>query len=364
MDPHGHPNFERLRKVLLREGIPDRVPFIELYVDDAFVEAVLGEKMPSSRALRESREARERRLDLQIRFRYEMGYDHAMEFFACEMPFGRLAAKDTAQLSSNGKRLWVNENRGIINSCQDFECYPWPRPEEIDYGGPEYMARHLPDGMKLICDGIGGILELVMWLMGYVPLAYALADEPDLVKALFERVGSLTVTAYRNMAEIDNVGALCLGDDMGFKHATMIHPDLLRHYVLPWHKTLADIAHEHDLPYIVHSCGNLEEIMDDLIDVVGINGKHSFEDASMPVTEAKKRYGGRIAILGGIDVDTLARASEEQVRACVRRTLRECGSDGGYALGSGNSLPGYVRVNNYLAMLDEGRRHGRYPLLL
>jgi len=34
-----------------------------------------------------------------------------------------------------------------------------------------------------------------------------------------------------------------------------------------------------------------------------IDAKHSYEDAIMPVTEAKKKYGEKIAILGGVDVD-------------------------------------------------------------
>ena len=61
------------------------------------------------------------------------------------------------------------------------------------------------------------------------------------------------------------------------------------------------MTHEKGLPYFVHSCGNLVEIMDDLIDEVGIDGKHSFEDAIMPINEAQARWGDRIAVLGGID---------------------------------------------------------------
>ena len=111
--------------------------------------------------------------------------------------------------------------------------------------------------------------------------------------------------------------------------------------------------------FLVENCESI-----DLIDFVGIDAKHSWEDAILPVTEAKKRYGGRIAILGGVDMDVLARGDEEEVRAYTRRVIRECGPGEGYALGSGNSLVNYVKVQNYLAMLDEGRKYGVYPLKL
>jgi uroporphyrinogen decarboxylase len=59
-------------------------------------------------------------------------------------------------------------------------------------------------------------------------------------------------------------------------------------------------------------------------------------------------------VLGGIDVDFLCRATEDQVRERVRKTLTACMPGGGYCLGTGNSVANYVPLRNYLAMLDEG----------
>lgn len=54
---------------------------------------------------------------------------------------------------------------------------------------------------------------------------------------------------------------------------------------------------------IIHSCGYLDQVMDDLVDDVRIDARHSYEEVILPVTEAKRRYGDRVAILGGIDMD-------------------------------------------------------------
>ena len=96
--------------------------------------------------------------------------------------------------------------------------------------------------------------------------------------------------------------------------------------------------------------------MEDLIEDVGIDARHSFEDAIETVEEANEKYGGRIALLGGIDVDFLCRANEEQIRRRVRHTLERCNPGGGYCLGTGNSVANYIPLDNYLAMMDEGRR--------
>jgi uroporphyrinogen decarboxylase len=97
--------------------------------------------------------------------------------------------------------------------------------------------------------------------------------------------------------------------------------------------------------------------MEDLIEDVSIDAIHSFEDTIESVISAKEQYGDRIALLGGIDVDFLCRATVEQIRQRVRDTLEKCMPGGGYCLGTGNSVANYIPVDHYLAMLDEGRRY-------
>ena len=97
--------------------------------------------------------------------------------------------------------------------------------------------------------------------------------------------------------------------------------------------------------------------MTSFIEEVELDGKHSFEAAIEPVTQAKLRWGDRLSLIGGIDVDFLCRADEEAVRRRVRETLDVCLSGGGYCLGTGNSVANYIPLQNYLAMLDEGRRY-------
>ena len=147
-----------------------------------------------------------------------------------------------------------------------------------------------------------------------------------------------------------------MADDIGFNTGLMMSPDHFREHVLPWNKKISQTIHEKDKLFILHACGRIEMLMEDLISDVGIDARHSYEDQITPIEEAKRLYGERIAVLGGVDMDLLTRGSEQNVRKRVREIISVCVPGGGFALGTGNSAANFIRPENFLAMLDEGLR--------
>lgn len=335
------PDFSRLRDAVLRQGRSDRLPFLELFADAEIVEAVLGRPWL--------------RVEDNIEFWYRLGYDSTPVGTGLRFPSPRTGAGNTAELAKND-RYWVTDDVCPIQTRQDLERYEWPDPDALSTENLERAAACLPDGMGIMLQS-GGVLENVMWLMGYTGLAAALYDDPGLVADMFEQVGSRIMRAFERFIDCPGVGGVFFGEDMGFKTATMIAPEHLRRYHFPYLKRLVDCAHDHGKFFVLHSCGNLAQVMDDLIDFVGIDARHSYEDAIMPVGEFKRVYGDRIGIIGGVDVDALARLSKQEMRKYVRKVLEECAPGGGYALGSGNSVTNYVKMENYLLMLEEGWRY-------
>ena len=229
----------------------------------------------------------------------------------------------------------------------------------MDTSALEWLTDNLPEDMGIVA-GCHSIFEQVTWLMGYENLCYQIHDTPDLVDAMFERVGAIFHEVAKVLVQFNRLSTLFGGDDMGFKTGPMIASKILIEKSFPWHKKSADLAHEHNKLYLLHACGNLSELMESLIHYVGIDGRHSFEDTIEPVTLAKKRYGDHIAVIGGIDLDFLCRADEAAIRRRVRETLDVCLPGGGYCLGTGNSVANYIPVENYLVMLDEGRCYVAY----
>ena len=199
----------------------------------------------------------------------------------------------------------------------------------------------------------GGIFERVSWIFSIEKLCFLLFDQPELVESVTQKVSELQTAFYKHLLDLDHLSAIFPGDDMGFRSATMISPADLRKYFLPFHTRLAEMSHQRGVPYFLHSCGNLTRIIPDLIDTVKLDGKHSYEDTIMPVELFHEKYGDRLSILGGMDIHFLATSTQEQIRERVRKCVATCGPRGRFAIGSGNSVPDYVPVENYLAVVDE-----------
>ena len=349
------PDWQGLRRCIMREGTPERVYSIELFIDWEVQDEICKRYGVLDHL---DRDAPHFMLKRQMAVQQFLGYDYVRcGVEGLEMPLKHTIIEDTAELAREGGRSYMEEHAGPITNRQEFEAYPWPDAEAASTDSLEWYSENLPDGMCIIgSGGFAHFCEHLTWLMGYETLCYSLYDQRDLVEAISERLLKMYEVVIKRMLEFERVKLILGSDDMGFRTATLISPDDTREFVLPGHKLMARMAHDAGRPYLLHSCGNLSEIIDDLIEDVRIDAKHSFEDTFETIVEAKERYGDRIALLGGIDVDFLCRADQDAVRRRVRETLEKCMPGGGYCLGSGNSVANYIPVDNYLAMLDEGRK--------
>ena len=352
-----NPDWEGLVDCIRRRGRQERVHFIELFLDEEVKEAIC-QKYGLADNLNKDDEFFIQKREIAIqRF---LGYDYVRcGLEGVDFDLNWAVAKDTAPLECEKGRDYINEHRGPITSWEEFESYSWPNPKASSSGSLEWYQENLPDDMCIIgSGGFAHFAELLNWLMGYESLCYGLYDQRDLVSAICDRLLVIYKDVLAKILMFDRVAIIWGSDDMGFRSGTLISPQDLREFVLPGHKLMARISHQAGRPYLLHSCGNLAAIMDDLIDDVGIDAKHSFEDTIEDVIDAKRQYGDRIALLGGIDIDFLCRSQEQQIRSRVRKVLEACMPGGGYCLGTGNSVANYIPVENYLVMLDEGRKFG------
>lgn len=345
------PNAQEFIDILMGHIPQHRTPLVEYIVDDTVMRPIVVHLLEREWVMpKGDRESLKAYLDMFIDFWYRMGYDCVRLEIGLPFQERRLLAPDPA---STKQRAWTDEHHGAISNWDDFERYPWPRVEDLDFFPLEYINDHLPEGMGLLSSHGGGIFEHLSWVMSLEGLCLALYDDPDLVQAVSDRIGELITKFYEHLLQLERLVAVFPGDDMGFRSGTLVAPDILRRYALPWHKRWAEMAHQRGLPYFLHSCGNVLAIMDDLIYDVGIDGKHSFEDAIIPAEDFQRLYGDRIAVLGGVDVNILSAGSPEKVRQRTRQLVETCSAQGRFAIGSGNSIPSYVPVDNYLAMIDE-----------
>jgi uroporphyrinogen decarboxylase len=142
---------------------------------------------------------------------------------------------------------------------------------------------------------------------------------------------------------------------LGFKSSTLFAPEDIRRHLIPQYRRIIALVHGSGKPFLLHSCGNIFSVMDDLIEAAGIDAKHSNEDLIAPFSLWVQRYGQRISNFGGVDTDVLCQMSERDIRAYVGQVIGHTSGHGGIAIGSGNSIVDYVPVSGYLAMVEAVR---------
>lgn len=262
----------------------------------------------------------------------------------------------------------------VMKTPEDLKNYPWGElcDRYFDRYGKMFRAlrKQMPEGMKAV-GGVGnGIFECVQDLTGYEKLCFLMYDEEEMFAELFRKTGENNLKIWtRFMKEFGDIYCvLRFGDDMGYKSNTLLAADTLREFVIPQYKPIIDLVHQYQKPFLLHSCGNIFSIMDDLI-AAGIDAKHSNEDQIAPFPEWAERFGDRIGNFGGFDVDAVCQLDRKELREYIRDVLRKTEGHGGIAAGTGNSIPSYVPVENYLNMIEivweyrgeQGRYSGNNP---
>jgi len=333
------PDFKQMLKVLECQ-VPDRDVLFELFMNENVYEWAIGGKWPSGRL---------NQMRAMAKAFAVLGYDYATAW-------GSGFHFPNRQGSHGLQTISLNDSP-VITGRASFDAYPWPDPADFDYSSLKDIEADLPGGMKLMVMGPSGVLENAIKLAGYDNLCYLLYDDEGLLADIFEQIGSRIAAHYRIAAQYGSVGMLMSNDDWGFNTQTMLPPWAMRKYVFPWHKEIVRIAHAAGKPAVLHSCGNFSQIVEDLYDM-GFDARHSYEDNILPVEESYELFmgnelpGGKMAVLGGIDLDFLLRSPDWAVRARARQMLTRARERGGYALGSGNSIPKFCPLEKYLAMIS------------
>jgi len=335
--PKHEPNFQNVLDVLARRPTAKPVLF-EFIINTGHMERLTGERYNDESG------GIDHKLHLQIKGFWAAGYDYAL----ISPWFFRAMGFPTAKRDSD-KSVGMAHG-GVIHDRATFEQYLWPNPEATDWEALDRIKPHIPDGMKMLICTPGGVLENLVSLLGYEELCFMIEDDPALLHEIADAIGSRLLRYYELALQHDSIGMAFVNDDWGFKSQPFLAPEHMRQYVTPWHKKFVQTIHAAGRPALLHSCGELKLLWEDIIDDLKFDAKHSYEDTILPVEEAYEKYGSRIAILGGIDVDFLCRATPDAIYRRSKAMIERTQSRGGYGLGSGNSIADYVPAENFDAM--------------
>lgn len=338
------PDYQNLVKAAKRQKV-DRIPLYDHIVAVEIMEKVLG----TSFAELNNGDTK----DVQEYFRYYC------EFFR-RMQYDTVSYEGLFRVIMPGGGALIRAENVAIRDRKDYEQYPFNQLEEIYFATYQKnftaLRDQLPTGIKVV-GGVGnGIFECVQDLTGYINLCYMGYEDPDLYRDMFTSIGDVMVSVWRRLLrEFGDIFCVCrMGDDLGFRTSTLLSPDDVCTHIIPQYKRIISMVHEVGKPFLLHSCGRIFPVMDDLI-AAGIDVKHSNEDAIAPFEEWVNRYGNKIGLFGGIDTDRVCRLGRQEMTSYIRNLFDHCADTPGWAFGSGNSIPKYVPVEQYLVMNEIAR---------
>ncbi len=335
------PDFSRIEAVLRRE-VPDRVPLFEAEIEIPIKEWFLGREITTA--------------EDEVEFYIRAGYD----FVPVVPPFFTPRLMRTAE---GDERTWITESEGIIKTMEDIENFPWPDPDQVDFSSFHDIAELLPPKMKIL--GLlspAAVFGNTSQAMGLENFAYALMDNIEVVEALFEKIGSSYLKIAKKLVTMPKLGAVLMSDDLAHVGGTFVNPKVYRKYVFPWYAKIGNVLGAAGIPFIFHSDGNFMSVFNDLYDC-GVKAIHPIEPQAMDIVSVKKEYGSKFAIFGNIDLDyTLTRGTTDEVVTKVKHRIKELAPGGGWGLAASNSVPDYVKPENFKAMIEATKKYGKYPI--
>ncbi len=258
-------------------------------------------------------------------------------------------------------------------TLDDIEKYPWPQVAHPSrFAGIREEVRKLRETTDYAIIGSIGpnTVEKILHLRGLENTMVDMAMNQDFFLALLGKITSLMVEATDQFLDAvgDYIDIYLMGDDMGTQNAPMFSPQMYRDLVKPSHAALIEKVHQKSKAKIFfHTCGDVYPLMEDLIDVgvdllnpVQVSAKDMGDTARL-----KREFGDRISFCGGIDTQTvLPKGTPAEVRAEVRRRIKDLAPGGGYVLAAVHSIQPDVPLENIEAMLDEAKKSGQYPIKL
>jgi uroporphyrinogen decarboxylase len=349
------PSFERFLAAVQRR-VPDRVPLGENWVDQEVKDAFMGHPV--------------RTLAEDVEFWMTAGYDFVpvdVDLWATP-PIQQAIASPLTQTSAlyqggKSERAWVAEDAKVIASWEDYERFPWPKASDVDCSPLGKLSQHLPAGVKAVVT-TGHIFTGAWQLMGFERFCTNLYDQPDLVMEVVRRLGVEAVALTKRILTYDAVGAVWLQDDIAYNSGVMIPPQWLRRLFFPWLAEIAQLSHTAGRPFLFHTDGKVDMVMEDIIDA-GVDLLHPIEPKCMDIVAIKQKYGHRVALAGNLDLGyVLTLGTPDEVREAVKHLLRHVAPGGGFLLGSANSVTNYVPLSNFKAMIETTLERGRYPIAL
>ncbi len=250
----------------------------------------------------------------------------------------------------------------------DLNEYEWPNPHDPGRTrGLKEKARYLYENTDYAIVAVleWNIVLLSQYLRGFFDWFSDVAENPDLCLKLVEQVTDLVMESTGHF--LDAIGEyaqiVLFADDIAGQDGMMISPESFRKIIKPqWKRFFQFLKGGTKAKLALHSCGNITEILDDIVELgVDIINPVQVSAKGMDTRRLKKEYGDKLTFWGAIDTQQiLPYGSPEDVRREVRKRIEDLAPGGGYILSAVLTILPEVPPENICAMFDAALEYGKY----
>lgn len=239
---------------------------------------------------------------------------------------------------------------------------PDPHKEER-YAPLREILRQYGEEYFILGVTVCTIFEGAWYLRGLDRLLIDMVTDEEKANVILDIPFRFHLEAAKRLVAM-GVDGIWLGDDVGTQRGMLISPELWRKYLKPRMAALCSELKRLN-PHIFiayHSDGNIEPIIDDLIEI-GIDVLNPVQPKAMDPGALKKRYGARLSFWGTIDEqETLPFGTPETVRREVQERIRTMAPGGGFIIAPTHHVQLDTPLENFFAFLEAAKTYGRYPV--
>ena len=214
----------------------------------------------------------------------------------------------------------------------------------------------------------GRFMQLLIWfgfdvthshMAGTENVLVGMYEEPEWITDMFDTYLQVSLGLAQKILDAGyEFDGIFWYDDMGYKNSPFFSPQMYRELLKPYHKKAVDWAHERGLVTEMHSCGFIEPLVPDLVDI-GLEMLNPLEiKAGMDPNKLKSLYGDKLAFHGGINAQLWDKP--ELVKAEMERIIPIMKEGGGYVFASDHSIPNSVSFETMKQISELAHRLGKY----
>lgn len=256
---------------------------------------------------------------------------------------------------------------GYFSSFEDYDNFNHPKPNSErrkKYLKMMIKMEEKTDGEVAVIPAIWGVFEPVWQAFGFTTFSKLLA-KPRQIEQIFNDRGKFALDLVEYFIEWGEKDFIMFYDDFGYKMGLLMSPKLYKKYVIPWHKKICKKAHENGVKIILHSCGDIYDIFDDLVQA-GIDAIHPIEpttaNSQYDIFKLQEKYADELTFIGNVSPQDLADKNLVYIEEYTKKLIKKLGPGGGYILSSGHSINPAVTLENFLAMYVTLKNLREYPI--